>query len=109
LRIPISAFKDDDLRNITNFLGESLKIVGNGLNKKVVFRKDQLIRLKENTGNHQVISEASSLVLRAYSNIINSGSSAKSSPQGKLALVSAILAMYNVDPGLATNLTYLLD
>lgn len=111
MRIPFKVI-EKDFNNIEKFLDEKLRVVGNDNNSKVVvFRRDQWQRVDEAMSRKDTfpISEASSVVIRAYSGIISSGSAAKSTPAGKMALYAAILSLYNADPGLGSNLTYLID
>jgi len=114
MRVPENIIKDKADR-IEKILGEKLRTCGIGENKKYVFRKDQIIRLSkffesnDSPMNTIQMNEASGLIQRSFMSIISNGSSAKSSPAGKMALTSAILSLYAVDPGMASGLTYLLD
>jgi len=114
MRVPENKIKDK-ADTIEKILGEKLRTCGIGEDKKYVFRKDQIMRLSkffecnDSTVNTIQISEASGLVQRSFMSIIGNGSGAKSTPAGKMALTSAILSLYAVDPGMASGLTYLLD
>ncbi len=110
MRVPFNVL-EKDFNNIEKFLNEKLRVVGENKNKTIVFRKDQWSRINEAISNKEPvpINEAASVIIRAYSGIMSSGSSAKSTPAGKMALYAAIISLYNADPGLGSNLTYLLD
>jgi len=102
---------ENDLKNIEEFLGAKVRIVGDGDRRMVVFRKEQWKAINEamEKRENSPINEASALVTRAYSRVIAYGPQAKSSPAGRMALIAAIVSLYNADPGLGSNLAYLLD
>jgi hypothetical protein len=111
MRIPLRVV-EKEFSTLEHFLGEKLKVVGRGGDKKVVFRKEQWNKVWESLENKKgsfQINEASSLVLRAYGRVVAHGQSAKSSAAGRMALISAIVSIYNADPGLGSNLSFLLD
>lgn len=110
MRIPVRLL-EEDLEKIEEFLGAKVRIVGDGNRRVIVFRKEQWKALNEamNKREGSPINEASALVTRAYSRVIAYGPQAKSSPAGRMALIAAIVSLYNADPGLGSNLAYLLD
>ncbi len=111
MRVPLKAL-EGDREKIEKFLGERLRVVGHGPNKtaKVVFRKEQWKRLSETVEKNNIqLSEASSLIVRAYGRILAHGNSAKATPAGRMALIAAILSLHGADPSMASNLAFFLD
>jgi hypothetical protein len=106
MRIPIRLV-ENDLKVLKTFLGESLRTCGKGDKLEVVLRRDQVSKIANS--KNTPMSEASGIIFRAYNVILANGSQSRSTPQGKMALASAVLSLYAIDPGLANNLSYLLD
>lgn len=116
MRVPIKEMPLD-VTTLSSILNEQIRVVGLGENKVAVLRKDQIPKIKaiteafEKANNTKLtrLNESSAVAQRAFAAIMNYGSSAKSTPAGRMALASAILSLSSVDPGLATGLSYLLD
>ena len=110
MRIPF-VLLEKSIGEIETMLSEKLRVVGKNEKKFVVLRKDQWSRLRECMDNKKLttLNEASSVATLAYSTIISNGSSAKGTPAGNMAVVAAVMSLYNAEPGLASGLAYLLN
>lgn len=110
MRVPVDLVGKTKVPILEKFLGERLRKVGIGKTEQLVFRKDQwerFTRLAESEMSS--MCEASAVVLRAYSMLMKNYPAAKRSPEGRMAIISAVMSIYSADPGVGSRLQFALN
>ena len=109
MRVPVSLVGASNVPKIEEVLKEKLRIVGCGESSKIVFRRDQWDRFVKLTESSSPLSEASSVVLRAYSMLMKNYAEAKKTPEGRMAIISAVMSIYAADPTVGARLQFALN
>lgn len=113
MRVPVDLIGKSSIPTIEVFLGEKLRKVGLGKVEQIVFRRDQwdrFVKLTESKEKEGVpLCEASSVVLRAYSMMMKNYPAAKRSPEGRMAIIAAVMSIYAADPGVGSRLQFALN
>lgn len=113
MRISVAELGENVISALEKELGETFRRSGLGKsNEQVVLRRDQWSRvhsLLEACADNPRINESSAVAVRAYVALIKNGGAAKTTPAGRVALIAAVLSMYNADPGMGSRLIFLLN
>lgn len=109
MKLPIALIGRENLPVLEQFLGEEVRRTS----ESVVLRKEQWNRVRRmldnDIGKKINISESSAVALRAYGALIKTAPTARTTPEGKMALIAAVMALYAADPALGSRLGYLLN
>jgi len=115
MRVPVDLIGRKNIPLIEEFLGEKVRRTGIGKIEKLVFRKDQwkkfleTVESQEETLNPSPMSEASGVVLRAYSMLLKNYAAAKTTPVGRISIIAAVMSIYAADPGVGSRLQFALN
>ena len=111
MRVPVALIGEKKVPIVEKFLGEKLRKVGIGKEEQLVFRKDQWDRFLKITEseNGKQMCEASAMVLRAYSMLMKNYAEAKKTPEGRMAIIAAVMSICIADPGVGSRLQFALS
>ena len=119
MRVPTSVIGREHLPEIEKFLGEKLRRTKEKTREEViVFRQDQwekfILELDRREAQGTLseslsLCEASAVILRAFNSLMKVYGSAKNTPEGKVALIAAVMSIYTADPAMGRRLTYMLN
>ena len=119
MRVPVSIIGKDRVPRVEKFLGEKLRRVKEGTKEEIIVFKQyqwekfilELDRMEEEGTLNESLSlcETTAVVLRAYNSLMKVYGSAKKTPEGKVALIAAVMSIYTASPSMGKRLTYMLN